>query len=65
MLGMSIKQLILIGQQSQHNIKLLIVKVWVPMTRPASFNQGYLIYIHSCLSTLLYVMYKLFWNTLK
>ena len=52
MLGMSIEQLILIGLQSQHIIKLLIVKVWVPMTRSTSFCQGYLIYVHPNLSTL-------------
>ena len=46
MLGMSIEQLIPIGLQSQHIIKLLMVKVCVPMTGSASFCQGYLIYIH-------------------
>ena len=46
MLGMSIEQLILIGLQSQHSIKLLMVRVWVPMTRSASFCQGYLIHVH-------------------
>ena len=65
MLGMSIEWLILIGLQSQHIIKLLMVKVWVPMKRSASFCQGYLIYVHPSLSTLLYEMCKLFWNTLK
>ena len=65
MLGMSIEQLILIGLQSQHIIKLLMVKVWVSMTSSASFCQGYLIYAHSSLSTLLYGMYKLLWHTLK
>ena len=65
MLGMSIEQLILIGLQSQHIIKLLMVKVWVSMTRSVSFCQGYLIYVHPSLSTLLYGMYKLLWHTLK
>ena len=51
--------------QSQHIIKLLMAKVWVPMTRSASFCQGYLICVHPSLSTLLYGMCKLFWNTLK
>ena len=65
MLGMSIEQLILIGLQSQHIIKLLMVKVWVPMLRSGNFCQGYLIYVYPSLSTLLYGMCKLFWNTLK
>ena len=52
MQGMSIEQLILIIQQSQHIIKLLMVKVWVLMTRSASFCQGYLIYVHPSLSKL-------------
>ena len=51
--------------QSQHIIKLFMAKVWVPMTRSASFCQGYLICVHPSLSTLLYGMCKLFWNTLK
>ena len=37
MLGMSIEQLYLIDLQSQHIIKLLMVKVWVPTTRSARF----------------------------
>ena len=65
MLSMSTEQLILIGLQSQHIIKALIVNVWVPMTRSASFFQGYLIYVHPSLSKLLHGMCKLFWNTLK
>ena len=52
MLGMSIEHLILTGVQSQHIIKLLMVKVWVPMARSASFCKGYLIYVHPSLSTL-------------
>ena len=63
MLGKSIEQLILIGLQSQHIIKLLMVKVWVSMTRSASFCQGYLIYVHPSRITHLYGMCKLFWNT--
>ena len=63
MLGMSIEQLILIGLQSKHIIRLLMVKVWAPMTRSASFVRG--IYVHLSLSTLLYGMCKLFWRTLK
>ena len=65
MLGMSIEHLILTGLQSQHIIKLLMVKVWVPMARSASFCKGYLIYVHPSLSTFLYGMCKLFLNTLK
>ena len=65
MLGINIEQLIPIGLQSQHIIKLLMVKVWVPVARSASFSQGYLIYVHPSLRTLLYGMCKLFWNTLK
>ena len=65
MLGKNIEQLILIGLQSQHIIKQMMVKVWVPMTRSASFCQEYLIYVHPSLSTLLYGMWALFWNTLK
>ena len=52
MQGMIIEQLILIVQQSQHTVKLLMVKVWVLMTRSASFCQRYLIYVHPSLSKL-------------
>ena len=65
MLGMSIEQLLLIDLQSPHIIKLLMVKVWVPMTMSTSFCQWYLICVHPSLSAVLYGMCKLFWNTLK
>ena len=65
MLGMSIEQLYLTDLQSQHIIKLLMVKVWVPLTRSARFCLWYLIYVHLSLTTTLYGMCKLFWNTLK
>ena len=63
--GYEYRKLYLIDLQSHHIIKLLMVKVWVPLTRSARFCLWYLIYVHPSLTTTLYGMCKLFWNTLK